>query len=302
MKRTLFIAIAALLMGNAAFAQTPKAEIKTDLDSLSYDIGVANSKGLKNYIQGQLGVDTIYMDEFYKGLQTVVKTKGDKKLAAYFAGIQIGQQITGQIFDAANREIFGSDSVNTINLDLLIAGIIDGSTGATVYPTEEQMMSLQNRVGAYHEKFVATAYAENKKQSEDFIAAKAKEKGIKKLPGGTLYRELVKGNGKQPKIENTVEIIYEGRLIDGTVFDSSEGNAVSIPLSQLIPSWQEAIPQMKEGCKWELFIPYDQAYNERDMGIIKPFSALVFTVELINAEVEHKAPETLNLPENFQMK
>lgn len=302
MKNTLFIAIAALLMGSAAFAQTPKAEIKTDLDSLSYDIGVANSKGLKNYIQGQLGVDTTYMAEFYKGLQTVAQTKGDKKLAAYFAGIQIGQQITGQIFDSANREIFGSDSTNTISLDLLIAGIIDGSTGATVYPTEDQMKTLQSRVDAYREKFVATTYADNKQKSEAFIAAKAQEKGIKKLPGGTLYKELAKGNGKQPKLENTVEIIYEGRLIDGTVFDSSEGNAVSIPLSQLIPSWQEAIPQMKEGSKWELYIPYDQAYNEHDMGVIKPFSALVFTVELVNAEVERKAPETLNLPENFQMK
>lgn len=296
-------AIAALLISSAAFAQTKssKADVKTALDSISYEIGVANSKGLSTYISGQLNVDTTYMDEFYKGLLTVAQAKGDKKLAAYFAGIQVGQQITGQIYESANHEIFGNDSAHSISLDLLIAGIIDGTTGATAYPTEDAIKGLQERLGKYHEDFVATTYAENKQQSEAYIAAKAKEKGVKALPGGTLYKEIVKGSGKQPKIENDVEIIYKGRLIDGTVFDSSDDQSVTIPLSQLIPAWKEALPQMKEGSKWELYIPYDQAYNEHEMGIIKPFSALVFTVELVNAEVEKKAPETLNLPENFHM-
>jgi len=304
MKRTLMFAMATLLICSVAFAQsnTTTPALKTTLDSLSYQIGVANSKGLNSYATSQLGLDEEYMEDFYNGLLTVIKAQGDKKLTAYFAGIQIGQQISNQIYEPANHEIFGSDSTEALSLDLLFAGIIDGSKGVSTIENEEDMNNLQARIEAYKANFIATKYKANKEQSEEFIAKKAKEKGVKALPGGTLYKELIKGNGPKPDPENIVEIIYEGRLVDGTVFDSSNGNAVSIPINQLISSWKEALPTMPEGSKWELYIPYDQAYGVHEFGTIKPYSALQFTITLVRAEVEKKAPETLNLPAGVNVK
>ena len=117
MKKFLFIAAAAVV----AFASCnkggiPKANLDTELDTLSYELGVANSQGVKMYLANQLGVDTAYMDEFYKGFAAAAQAGDDKKLAAYYAGVQIGQQIANQMMPGINRELFGSDSTQTISM------------------------------------------------------------------------------------------------------------------------------------------------------------------------------------------
>ncbi len=291
MKKILFIAAAAIVAFSACNnGGIPKGSPKTDLDTLSYELGVANSQGVKMYLANQLGVDTAYMDEFYKGFAAAAQAGDDKKLAAYYAGIQIGQQIGTQVFSAANSELFGQDSTKTINLQQLVAGFIEGTKGEPIVPIETIRTELNKRVDAYKDQYLSKTFGDNKKKSEEFIAKKAKEEGIQKLSGGTLYKVLTEGNGPKPAADAKVQVIYEGKTIDGTVFDSSfffNGAATTeILLNQVIPAWQQALTLMPEGSEWELYVPYDQAYGNRDMGQIKPYSALIFKIKLVKAASE----------------
>ncbi|MBQ7743000.1 MAG: FKBP-type peptidyl-prolyl cis-trans isomerase [Bacteroidaceae bacterium] len=288
MKKILIIAAAAIVvLGSCSKGSIPSGNPKTDLDTLSYELGVANSQGVKMYLANQLGVDTAYMDEFYKGFAAAAQAGDDKKLAAYYAGIQIGQQIGTQVYSAANSELFGQDSTKTVNLEQLVAGFIEGTKGEPIIPMETIRTELNKRVEAYKDQYLSKTFGDNKKKSDEFIAKKATEEGVEKLKGGTLYKVLTKGNGPVPQKGAKVQVIYEGKTIDGNVFDSSEknneGKPTEIMLSQVIPAWQEALAQMPQGSEWELYVPYDQAYGNRDMGEIKPYSALIFKIKLVNA-------------------
>lgn len=130
----------------------------------------------------------------------------------------------------------------------------------------------------------AEKYKENKDKGEAWLADKALEEGVVSLPSGLMYQVLNEGNGKKPTAEDTVECHYEGRLIDGTVFDSSykRGESATFPLNGVIAGWTEGVQLMSEGAKYRFFIPYQLAYGERGAGAaIPPFAALVFDVELI---------------------
>lgn len=296
MKKTLLIVAAAIVaFGSCNKGGIPKGNPETDLDTLSYELGVANSQGVKMYIANQLGVDTAYMDEFYKGFAAAAQAGNDKKLAAYYAGVQIGQQVGTQVYSAANSELFGSDSTKTINLTQLVAGFIEGAKGEPKINLEQIKRELTKRVEAYKDQNLTKTYGENKKKSDAFIAQKAKEADVKKLPGGTLYKVISEGTGLVPAPTNKVQVIYEGKTIDGNVFDSSEknngGKPTEVMLNQVVPGWQEALSIMPEGSEWELYIPYDQAYGNRDMGTIKPYSALIFKIKLVNANSDVTAQQ-----------
>lgn len=296
MKKTLLIVAAAIVaFGSCNKGGIPKGNPETDLDTLSYELGVANSQSVKMYIANQLGVDTAYMDEFYKGFAAAAQAGNDKKLAAYYAGVQIGQQVGTQVYSAANSELFGSDSTKTINLTQLVAGFIEGAKGEPIINLEQIKRELTKRVEAYKDQNLTKTYGENKKKSDAFIAQKAKEADVKKLPGGTLYKVISEGKGPVPAPTNKVQVIYEGKTIDGNVFDSSEknngGKPTEVMLNQVVPGWQEALSIMPEGSEWELYIPYNQAYGNRDMGTIKPYSALIFKIKLVNANSDVTAQQ-----------
>lgn len=296
MKKIFLISMTALVALSACNkGGVPKGDPKTNLDTLSYELGVANSQGVKQYLAYQLGVDTAYMDEFYKGFAAAAQASDDKKLQAYFAGVQLGTQMGAQVYAAANSELFGTDSTKTINLRQMVAGFVEGAKGTSLIPVDVVRKELTKRVDTYKNDNLMKTYGANKTKGEQFIAKKAKEQGVQKLPGGTLYKVLTAGNGPVPTIDNKVQVIYEGRLIDGTVFDSSaktaEGKPTEVGIRNVIPAWQEALTQMPEGSEWELYVPYDQAYGNHDMGTIKPFSALVFKIKLVNANSDVTATE-----------
>ncbi len=296
MKKILFIAAAAIIAcGSCNKGSIPKGDPQTDLDTLSYELGVANSQGVKTYLAYQLGIDTAYMDAFYKGFAAAAQAGNDKKLAAYFAGIQVGQLIGIQVFSAANSELFGTDSTQTINLSQLVAGFVEGTKGEPIISMETIRRELTQRINDYRDKNLMKTYGDNKKQSDEFIAKKAKEEGVKKLPGGTLYKVITEGTGPKPESHNKVQVIYEGRTIDGNVFDGSEknneGKPTEIMPNQVIPGWKEALLEMNEGSEWELYVPYDQAYGNLDQAVIKPFSALIFKIKLVNANSDVTATQ-----------
>jgi FKBP-type peptidyl-prolyl cis-trans isomerase FklB len=284
-KITLFIA-AAVAMIMASCNQAPSASLKTDVDTLSYAIGMAQTNGLKDYLSMRMGVDTTYIDEFLKGFSEGVKAGEDKKKAAYYAGIQIGQQVSQGMLQNINHMIFGEDSTQTVNESNVYAGFIAAVAG------NEKVMSLdsantfvQTRMDAIREAARAKAYADNKKAGEDYLAEIAKKEGVKELGNGVLYEVITEGKGEVAADTARVKVHYEGKLIDGTVFDSNlESEPTTFRANQVIPGFKAALTSMPVGSKWIVYIPQDQAYGTQDMGNIKPFSALTFTIELLGIE------------------
>lgn len=267
---------------------TPSANLKDDIDTLSYAVGMAQSDGLKEYLVQRMGVDTAYIDEFVKGLNEGATIGDDKAKAAYIAGVQIGQQVGSQMVQGLNYEIFGNDSTQQISSKNLIAGFVAGVTG------KKQLMNLnQARMLAEEKMHTVKAaamekqFGDYKKQNEKFLADNAKKPGVVTLPSGLQYKVLSEGNGATPADTSLVKVNYEGKTIDGKVFDSSfKRNApVEMRANQVIKGWTEALTHMKAGGKYEVYIPQQLAYGERAQGEqIKPFSTLVFTIELLEVK------------------
>ena len=267
---------------------TPKADLKNDVDSLSYAIGMAQSNGLKDYLVSNLGVDTAYIDEFIKGLNEGANAGDDKKKAAYYAGIQIGQQLSNQLVRGINHELFGEDSTKTISLKNFMAGFISGTTGKGGIMTMDKAQDVtQRKMTEIKNKAMEETYGAYKKQNEAFAAKYAKGADVKKLGKGVCYKVIKEGKGEIPGANSSVKIMYEGKTIDGKVFDSNFGQKLPAELfvNQVIPGFTEALTHMPVGSVWEVMIPQDQAYGSRDTGgKIKPFSTLIFKIELISTE------------------
>ena len=285
MKKTGFIAAAGLAALIASCTpSTPKADLKTDVDSLSYSIGMAQTQGLKPYLVNRLGVDTTYMSEFIKGLNEGANAGDDKKKTAYYAGLQIGQQVSQQMIKGINYEVFGQDSTQTISLQNFMAGFIAGVLEKDGKMTLEQAQEIaQAKMKEVKAKSLEKTYGENKKAGEKFMAEIAKKPGIKKLADGVYYEVIKEGNGPIPADTNRVEVHYEGKLLNDTVFDSSykRNSPTTFRCNQVIPGWTEALTHMPVGSTWMVYIPQEQAYAEREAGLIKPFSALKFKIELL---------------------
>jgi FKBP-type peptidyl-prolyl cis-trans isomerase FklB len=283
--------VAAMAIVAAVFTScgnpTPKANLKSDLDSMSYAIGMAQTQGLKDYLVQRLNVDTAYMDDFIKGLNEGANAGDDKKKAAYYAGIQIGQQVGNQMIKGINHELFGEDSTKTISMKNFMAGFISGTTGTKGLMTIEQAGEVaQKLMGEIKSKEMAKQYGPNKKEGEKYVAKYATGKDVKKLEGGVLYKVIKEGTGAIPSDTSMVKVNYEGKTIDGNVFDSSykRGEPVTLAANQVIPGWTTALTHMPVGSVWEVVIPQEKAYGDRMQGQIKPYSALIFKIELLGIE------------------
>lgn len=266
---------------------TPKAELKTDLDTLSYAIGLAQTNGLKEYLVNRAGIDTAYMDQFIKGLNEGANAGDDKARAAYYAGIQIGQQIGNQMVKGINQEIFGEDSTKSISLKNFLAGFISGATNKNkLMSVEEAGKKAQDKMVAIRAKNMEKQYGANKKAGEKFLTENKNKKDVKTLPSGVQYKVIKVGKGAMPADTSLVKVHYEGRTVEGKVFDSSykRGEPVTMRANQVIKGWTEALVHMPVGSVWEVYIPQELAYGEREQGDIKPFSALIFKIELLGIE------------------
>ena len=232
---------------------TPKPNLKTDVDTLSYAMGLSQTQGLKEYLV-QMDIDTTYIDAFVKGLNEGANAGDDKKKAAYFAGVNIGQQIS-------NRMV----------------------KGMTI---EQAGQTAQMKMMAIKAKNMEQKYGANKEAGEKFLAANAKKAGVKTLPSGLQYKVIKEGNGAMPKDTSLVTVNYEGRTIDGKVFDSSykRNQPAEMRTNQVIKGFTEALVHMPAGSVWEVYIPQNLAYGEREAGEIKPFSTLIFKIELLKVK------------------
>ena len=290
MKKFTFAAVAAVsaVMMFACGNGTPKANLKSDVDTVSYAIGMAQTQGLKDYLVGRLGIDTTYMDDFIKGLNEGANAGDDKKKAAYYAGIQIGQQISNQMVRGINHELFGDDSTKTISLKNFMAGFVAGTTGKGGLMTVDSAQQVaQEMMRTIKAKNMEKEFGPNKEAGEKYLAANAKKEGVKVFEDGVQYKVIKEGTGALPKDTSLVKVHYEGKTIDGKVFDSSyeRGKPAEFRANQVIKGWTEALVHMPAGSIWEVYIPQELAYGERQQGAdIKPFSALIFKIELLEVD------------------
>ena len=279
-------AFMALVMGSCTNG-TPKAELKSDVDSLCYAIGMANSQGLKDYLVMRMGVDTTYLNEFIKGLNEGANAGDDKKMQAYFAGVQIGQQLAVQMVPGLNQELFGADSSLYVGQNNFVAGFVAGTTeDSKVMTMEDANLYADKNMRLIKARQMEVQYGENKKAGEEFMAEIAKKEGVKQLEeSGVYYEVLTEGNGQIPADTSFVKVKYEGTLIDGTVFDGNmdSDKPMTFRCNQVIPGWTLALTHMPVGSKWKVYIPQEMAYGEREAGaVIKPYSTLVFVIDLVS--------------------
>ena len=168
-------------------------------------------------------------------------------------------------------------------------GIKDAAGGAEprISPQEmrKTLVDLKNKVETDERKRRSEIAGKSRAEGQAFLAKNGKKEGVVTLPSGLQYKVLVAGTGKSPNPTDNVTVHYRGTLVDGTEFDSSyKRNApATFGIDRVIPGWKEALPKMKEGAKWQLFVPPKLAYGETGAGPkIPPESTLIFEVELIS--------------------
>ena len=259
------------------------------VDRFSYAIGLANSNGLTRYLSQRLGIDTTkYMNDFIRGLQQM-SSSNDPALKAYSAGLQIGDQVINQMLPNINKQITDNPDSAFVNKAEFLRGFLAGTLLSDTTITADSAMHIADRqLEYYHNELMEKKYGDNRRAGEAFLAENAKKDSVVVLPSGLQYKIIKQGDGEVPKANSKVEVNYEGRLIDGTVFDSSykRNKPQEFGVGGVIPGFSEALQLMPVGSEWEIYIPQELGYGDRENpnSPIKPFSALIFKVDLVGVK------------------
>lgn len=292
MKALKYIAIALGLLvcvsTNAAkrVKKSKKKAVTEKVDTIpmadfSYAYGIAQTNGLKNYLAQRMGVEEAYMADFLAGFDKATLDEADKREKARLAGIEIRQQVENQIMPQVNRQI--NDSLDLLNRQRFVEGFRAAIAGNATLTSDSAQAVATKQLDYYNSVKMEAKYGQNRRDGEAFLKANAKKDSVVTTKSGLQYKILTAGTGATPTAEQKVKVNYEGRLIDGTVFDSSykRKQPATFACNQVIKGWTEALTMMPVGSKWEIYIPQDLGYGAREAGKIPPFSTLIFTVELL---------------------
>lgn len=201
---------------------------------------------------------------------------------SYSFGMAQSQGLT-RFLQQFNQEIFGDET--GLNIDLFLTGLNAGVKNEQGLMTPEEANSIMaSLIQTVQAEQMLKKFGDNKKAGEDFLAENAKKKGVKTLESGVQYKVLQEGKGSIPADTSTVKVHYEGKLLDGTEFDSSykRGEPTEFRCNQVIKGWTDALTHMPVGSIWEVYIPQELAYGDQQRGgDIKPFSTLIFKIELL---------------------
>ena len=262
--------------------------LQSQSDSISYAMGMEMTNGLIPFLIEQMGVDTAYMHKFIEGFEDAInKEKNNKEITAYGAGVNIAHMVNSNMIANARKNMDGvTDSIGT---EMFNNGFLAALKKDTLHFSDATAATYISNAREEHLK-------KNLKAGEAFLAENAKKEGVVTLPSGLQYKILRQGNGAVATSNDEVEVKYEGKLIDGTVFDSSYTRSEQTNKfrpNQVIKGWTEALTLMPEGSMWELYIPQNLAYGERQAGQIPPYSTLIFKVEVekvFKPEVKKEEP------------
>ena len=286
MKKVIFsiAAFSAMLLATSC-VNNANVEVKTSADSLAYAAGVVNSDGLVEHVTTRMMIDPQYMPQVLEGIKEALNADSPADEAKNI-GRQIGSQIKNQILPTMNATIYPNQE-DSINQEIFLSAFIAAVNG------EEILMDLQTASAYFMSEVerirtanIAKAYADNKVAGENFLEANKAVAGVQVTESGLQYKVEKMGKGKKPTATDRVKVHYHGTLIDGTVFDSSveRGEPIVFGLNQVIPGWTEGVQLMPVGSKFTFYIPQQLAYGDRETGTIKPYSALIFEVELLGIE------------------
>ncbi len=199
-----------------------------------------------------------------------VQLDTDRQKLSYAIGLQIAQGLVRQGIE--------------IDTKAFVMAIDDIIAGRPPQIPKEDLEALMQRQQQEAKKVRDQKGRDNADAGKAFLAENKKKEGVRELPSGLQYRVIAEGDGAQPAAADTVSVHYRGTLIDGREFDSSArtGQPATFPVNGVIQGWQEALPLMREGAKWQVFIPPALAYGERGAGgAIGPNETLIFDIELI---------------------
>ncbi|MEI6233035.1 MAG: FKBP-type peptidyl-prolyl cis-trans isomerase [Planctomycetota bacterium] len=292
----------------------PKLDLKTDKDIASYALGLNYGSGAKAFV-AELDIDALA-----NSLRDTVNGK-ESKLSDEVLGAALGKfskfmqakqggDDKAKLDDKVNVSIALGKNVGTrladiassLNVDLMVTAFITGTKGETggfdlnanrpvvekYFKTlSDEMMAKQKEAGV-----------KNQKESDDFFADNKKKEGVVTTPSGLQYKVLTAGKGDMPKVGDRVSVNYEGRFLDGKVFDSTKkhGQPFDTDLEHLIPGWIEALKLMQIGSKYELYVPANLAYGENGQPPSIPASKmLIFTMELLSIK-KGEAPAAPVIP------
>lgn len=246
-----------------------------DGKTFSYALGVAQGPSLKDYLVGQLGVDTAYVSEALAAMNANYSDAERKKAEAIAAGLRIAE-MNKRNLPFISQQAAGKRDSAYINLQEFQTALTRSALGQSTAFTPDSAMKIVDGQIAYQK-------AVYKKANVDYLAKNARLKGVTTTPSGLQYRILTKGTGPIATDSTEVDVDYEGALIDGTVFDSSikRGKAATFRPNQVIAGWREALTTFPEGTVAELYIPSALGYGERGQGAAIPGnSTLIFHIEI----------------------
>lgn len=254
------------------------AVLVTSSDTVSYAAGMGLTDGLLPFLKQQYGLDEAFMDDFLKGFEEAFRSDVSDPIKAYGAGIQVAGMVKDRMIPGVTEEM--KDSPDSIQAELLKKGFVAALRKDTTHFHAEAATKLyRDRMEIVRKKKEEAA----KQVGRDWLAQNAKQDGVVVTPSGLQYKVITAGTGEIPSADDEVTVKYEGKLIDGTIFDSSytrNPQTSKFKANQVIKGWTEALTMMPVGSKWELYIPEDLGYGARQAGKIPPFSTLIFTVEL----------------------
>ena len=276
-----------------AMVKEQPVKLANSSDSVSYAGGMSITNGLIPFLVQQQNVDTAYMADFVKGFQMITNGGSDPKMKAYAAGMDIAKQVMERMIPEITKEF--QDAPDSIVTNLFYKGFTDALLkDSSVFKQDVAEQYFKDKQISNKAAKDEKLYGANRDAGRKFLAENAKKEGVITLPSGLQYKVLVQGNGPVPNVDEKVQVNYEGRLVDGTVFDASAKHGekpIEFRPSQVIKGWQEALTMMPVGSKWQLFIPYELGYGDRDTGQIKPYSALIFDVELVSIDRPQPEPQ-----------
>ncbi len=239
----------------------------------SYAAGVAQSASLAQFLAQRSGVDSAHIKDFVEGLNKEVSADEAAKLRALLASIDIKKQMP-QIVQSMNQQATGKGDTTYVDATIFLKGLTEGLLKSNTL-SADSATKIEQQQYDYHTQQLKTRNA-------DFLKNYAKQKGVKSTASGLLYKVIKEGDGAMPTDTSEVEVHYEGKLVDGTVFDSSykRGETATFAVNQVIKGWSEAVKLMKVGAEYEVCLPYEIAYGERGTRGIPPYSTLIFKIEL----------------------
>lgn len=256
--------------------------LKTQLDSLNYAFGYLNSEQMRGYIAGMEEEEGEGIEEFVENVNKALKANVRNPQL-----VENAKNVGKLIREQEPVGLLGIAGVET-NFDLIKQGMINGlynrTTQFDAQTADEYVDVTLTRIEAENAKNVG---AKVKEEGEQFLAANALRQEVKTTESGLQYEVIELGKGKKPTAESTVKVHYEGKLIDGTVFDSSymRGVPAEFPLNGVIKGWTEGLQLMPEGSTYMFYIPYNLAYGENGAGSAIPgYATLIFKVELLEVK------------------